>query len=115
MVLTAAPWVRILRHEYKEAEHRLDREIMCFIDVVHKDFFGTYLKEHLIPFAEKFGQSVLRHPTEIAIGTGFISGMEKDSWNNLEERLQPRPFVNAQRSSRIARNIVKALLGRLWK
>lgn len=115
VVLTDVPWVRVLRHEYKEGDHQLDREMMCFIDVVHKDFFGTYLKEHLVPFAEGFGQSVLRHPTEIAVGTGFISGMEKDSWSNLEERLQPRPFVNARRSSRIAGNIFKALFGRLRK
>lgn len=88
--LKLVPWVRVLRHEYLEEADTWQRDRLWTIDVVHKDFFVTYLEKHLGPFAEKFAERVLRHPTELVSGKGFVPQFFKDHSSPIETRLIPR-------------------------
>jgi hypothetical protein len=115
-ILTLVPWIRIIRHEYLEGANKFERNNMWPIDVVHKDFFPTYLGQHAIPFAERFSQLVLRHPDEVATGLGFISGMGNDSWKDIEGRLRPRPVsVRVNRASLFFKNLVHLITRRKLK
>ncbi len=84
------PWVRVLRHESYESQDWLKRSTLYGIDILHRDFFPDYLRKHLSPFAEDFSSLALRHQEEIASGKGFASGLEKNSWQEIEKRLRPK-------------------------
>ncbi len=88
-VLEFAPWVRVIRHEYASSEFKHARDRHWMVDVIHKDFLKEYLELHLEPFANEFAKRVLRHPTEIATSRAFASGMEQNSWTDIEARLRP--------------------------
>ncbi|WP_103108830.1 hypothetical protein [Brevibacillus reuszeri] len=81
------PWVRVLRHEHEEGESNYIKGKHYVIDVVHKDFFNTYIDQHLIPFANNFGKLALKHARVLASGKGTIKGMAKNPWSDLEQRL----------------------------
>jgi hypothetical protein len=89
-VLTGVPWVRVVRHEYRQEADRFDRDQLRVVDVVHKDYFAQFVTKGAIPFAQRFADRVLRHQTELATGQGFAEGMGADSWGNIEARLRPR-------------------------
>jgi hypothetical protein len=104
-ILTPVPWMRVLRHEYAEVTERFRSNTMWVIDVVHKDFFPTYLNQHVLPFVERFSQRVLKHPDELATGLGFVSGMGKDDSEEIEGRLEPRPIsAHESRTNHFSRN-----------
>lgn len=63
------------------------------IDVVHKDFFRDYLREHLVPFAQKFSERALRHHEILATGKAFAEGMEAESREGLYDRIRPVKLV----------------------
>jgi hypothetical protein len=110
--LTAVPWVRILRHEYEEEADHFEHEQLRIIDVVHKDFFDAYLDQHLIPFSRRFAERVLRHPTELATGLAFVSGMGKHGWDPIESRLKPRsPSSRISRTAAMGRNMLRFIAG----
>lgn len=90
------PWVRVSRHESYESEDWTERQEIFSIDIVHKDFFEKYLNDNLIPFADTLAGKVLKHHEVLASGKGFAKNMEKDSWNNLEERLEKRSLGKAK-------------------
>lgn len=98
--LVALPWVRVLRHEYAEEAEHFEREHLRVLDVVHKDYLQTYLEGHLMPFADRFAERVLRHTTELATGLAFVPRMGADGWDPVENRMQPRSTT-----SRLARNV----------
>jgi hypothetical protein len=107
-VFTAMPWVRVLRHEYQDKTAHSERDRIWMIDIVHKDYFASYLNDHLLPFAERFAQRVLRHPTELATGAAFVPGLGANAWNSIEQRMQPRSLVaGTARSLAIGRSIAK--------
>jgi hypothetical protein len=92
--LSLRPWVRIGRHEYEEvAEWHHQHDRMLVVDLVHRDFLTTYLRSHLVPFATTFAECVLRHPSELASGEGFVPHMGSDMWSPIESRLRPRGSV----------------------
>ena len=112
-VLTAIPWMRALRHEYEEDADHLDREQLRVIDVVHKDFLQTYLDKHLIPFANRFAERVLRHTTELATGVAFVPRMGADGWDRIENRMRPRSAAShLSRTAAIGRNVLRLLQGK---
>jgi hypothetical protein len=112
-ILTFLPWVRVLRHEYLEEADWWQRDRMWAVDVVHKDFLAIYLAQHVLPFAERFSQRVLRHPSELATGEGFALGMGKDSWGSIEGRLVPRPrTARVNRAKLILKNLTRLLTDR---
>lgn len=107
------PWVRVARHQPMEGKHSSDRGTVLGIDVVHKDFLMTYINEHAMPFAKTFAQKALKHHHELADGRGFISGLNVDSWTNLEERLQKASIASAnKRGKAIIKNILLTLAGK---
>ena len=85
---TLVPWVRIVRHEPCEGEHKYDRYRVCGVDVVHKDYLRDYVREHALPFAAEFGRLALKHATVLAECRGFIPSMRKQGWTGMEARLQ---------------------------
>jgi hypothetical protein len=84
------PWVRVMRHESYENEDWTKRSSLYAVEIIHKDFLGQYLEKHLFPFARVFPELALRHQDEIASGKGFVPGLQKDSWTDIEKRMQPR-------------------------
>jgi hypothetical protein len=80
------------------------------IDIVHRDYLTTYLNAELVPFAQRFAERVLRHPTELATGKAFASQMGADSWTSLENRMRPRDVAaKVKRSTTLAKNILRLL------
>lgn len=83
------PWVRVVRHETEKVPDWLHRQKMFAVDLVHKDFLHDYLQNELLPFAETFAALAVKHQDVLASGEAFASGLERDSWQEIEERLQP--------------------------
>lgn len=108
--LILLPWVRVLRGEAIEAPHATDRSRLVVVDVVHKDFLDEYVHKHVIPFAEEFARLAMEHEDILATGDGFVSGMGKDSWQNIRARLQ-RKTTKARviRAAAGGRNVIRAL------
>ena len=90
------PWVRVSRHESYENEDWTKRQKIFSIDIVHKDFFETYLNENLLPFAKSLSEKMLKHHQVLADGKGFAKGMGKQGWRKIEERLEVRGFGKAR-------------------
>jgi hypothetical protein len=88
--LTFLPWVRTVRHEYWDAPHRWERGRAFAVDIVHKDFFRTYVEEYVQPFAVEFSRLALKHHEVIASGKGFAEGMAKVSYRKIESCLKAR-------------------------
>jgi hypothetical protein len=88
--LELTPWIRLTRHEFDGTAPKFHQDTIHVIEVVHRDFLQNFLSERLIPFARKFASAVLRHPEELAGGKAFVSGMEADSYTNIESRLRPK-------------------------
>jgi hypothetical protein len=90
------PWVRVSRHESYENDDWTERQKVFSIDIVHKDFFEIYLNNNLLPFARSLSEKILKHQAIVAEGKGFVKGMGKDSWHNIEDRLEIRGFGKAR-------------------
>jgi len=82
------PWVRLIKHDPK-IENEFDIK-QFVIDIVHKDFLSKYIENHLLPFADFYSKLILKHQDALKTCTGFISGMGKDSYRNLEGRLKQK-------------------------
>jgi hypothetical protein len=91
---TLVPWVRVFRHESAKSAEREERSKVYAIDLVHRNFLQTYIDQHAVPFAEKLAARSQKHDTVLAELEGFIPGMGKDSWTDLEARLKPRGFMS---------------------
>lgn len=87
------PWVRVFRHESYESENWTERTKIYAIDIVHKDFFDEFIKTHLMPFVQKFADLIIKHDKKIALGKAFVKGLGKDSWTNIEGRLENLPII----------------------
>jgi hypothetical protein len=92
------PWVRIVRHDYQEDEDGRHAHRLCALDVVHVDFFDSYMQDHLMPFATEFSSRALRHQHELATGKGFAPGLEADSRTDIESRMTAKsPLLPSRR------------------
>ncbi|KGQ02235.1 hypothetical protein BBAD15_g12556 [Beauveria bassiana D1-5] len=87
------PWVRVARHEYDGDSKDWRKDRRWAIDVVHIDYLETYVAQHVQPFAEAFGRLAITHQEELATGEGYVTGLGKNSFDNLEPRLRPRPVA----------------------
>jgi hypothetical protein len=115
--LTAVPWVRILRNESMDSDDWTERSKRYAIDVVHKDFLQPFLKNHLEPYAAKFGELALKHQLEIASGKAFAENMWHGHIAPLESRLKPRMTTHAVRRpmqilSHAIRQIGRLIMGK---
>jgi len=93
--LQLLPWVRIPRHHGLNLTGHEHRRNVFAIDVVHIDFLETYIRDHLMPFADEVGKRALKHDVELAEGQGFASGMGKHWHEEIESRLVPRKLRDA--------------------
>ncbi|MFH1702123.1 MAG: hypothetical protein ABIB41_01660 [Nitrospirota bacterium] len=83
------PWVRVLRHQPPLKEDEMQHRMNTFaIDVIHKDFLNIYIHSHLMPFAAEFSRLALKHQNVLASNKGFVSGMGKNPWKNIENRIE---------------------------
>ncbi|WP_343692620.1 hypothetical protein [Chitinophaga sp.] len=82
------PWIRVFRHESYEHKNSFERSKTYAMDLVHKDFFETFIEKHLLPFASKYADLIIKHDNELAEGRGFAKGLEENSWDNIEKRLE---------------------------
>lgn len=111
--LIALPWIRLMRHEYHSTAERFERERFCVLDIVHKDYLNSYLDDRLIPFALRFSERVLRHPTELASGQAFVSKMGEHGFNEVETRMRPRSVPSRiSRVRAVGRNIIRHTSGK---
>ncbi len=91
---TMAPWVRLLRHEAGDSRlGKNDRGITVAVDLVHREFLDTYLRDHLIPAGQDFAAKVLRHPQEVADCEGHLNGDERFFTDNYEARLTAKSKI----------------------
>jgi hypothetical protein len=110
--LVLLPWVRILRHEYLSDADHWHRSKLWVVDVVHKEYFSEYIEKHLVPFVQRFAQLAIKHQHVIATGKGFASGMGRESWSNIEGRIQPMPLGTSIRRTRLVIGNILALIFR---
>ncbi len=101
------PWVRVFRHESYEHENHWERKKLYAIDIIHKDFLNEFITKHLLPFATELSEKILKHDKVIANGKGFAKGMEKNSWKDLESRLEVRKFGKSKILPNLLPNKVK--------
>lgn len=111
--LTYEPWLRVIRNQATLADNWIDRGQIHAIDVVHKDFFETYITDHIIPFAERVSEKALKHAVEIATGEAFapkLSSQQSRSPNGM----MPRTILKkAVRLHTIGRRLIE-LVFRRW-
>lgn len=82
------PWVRVFRHESYESEDWNDRKKTYAIDIVHKDYFDTFIDKQLMPFAQKYADLIIKHDKKLADGKAFVKGLGKACWSDIEGRLE---------------------------
>jgi hypothetical protein len=77
--LTYVPWVRVVRHESVVADAAATdnhTSKVLAIDIVHRDFFRTYLDGHVKGFAQSVAGRIEVNEDALASGTGTTS----DNW-----------------------------------
>lgn len=105
-----APWIRVVRHEPRESDRKVDRSQVLGIDIVHRGFLNSYVDQHVMPFAETFASLCLKHNQILADGLGFVPGMEADSRTNIEQRLR---IVDAATKSKHEEALAKRMAASL--
>jgi hypothetical protein len=80
------PWVRIFREEARATmhpwDHPWDRSHYYTIDAVHSGFFETFLRQHLLPFAQEFADRCVKFG-DILLRGGELASMEKWKWDDV--------------------------------
>jgi hypothetical protein len=74
------PWIRLVRHSSppdKDAGYRWH-----YIDVVHADFFATYLSKHFMPFATEFGRRAEKM-SSILLRGGTVKTLDSFEWDEI--------------------------------
>lgn len=90
--LSLVPWVRVLRHAGESKPHEKYPRDWFGIDIVHRDFLGTYIEKLLLPFAQQFVDVALKHHEVVASGKGFARELVTHFWD-IEHRLKPTKSV----------------------
>jgi len=108
------PWIRVLRHQAPLEKDSIRHRMNVFgIDVIHKDFLTAYIDNHLMPFANEFSRLALKHQDVLANAKGFVSGMGKNSWTEIENRLEPARIKHkAKRIRATGKRLSDLLTGR---
>ena len=108
------PWVRVLRHQAPIKENGMLHRMNTFaIDVIHKDFLLNYINNNLMPFANEFSTAALRHQEVLASNKGFVSGMGRDGWTDIEKRIEPSKIQHkVKRVKAIGKRISKFVAGK---
>lgn len=104
------PWVRVVRHQPSDGFNKYDSSRVFGIDIVHKEYLRTYIDQHVMPFANEFSRLVLKHPDVLADARGFVAGMGKNSWRDIEPRLQRATLVTGQKRWKASLKNILSLL-----
>jgi hypothetical protein len=56
------PWIRVIRHESEMQKYWAN---ITAIDIVHRDFFNTYITAHVLPFATVFANKTKEHQKKL--------------------------------------------------
>jgi hypothetical protein len=110
--LTYEPWLRVIRDQAIPSEDRSDRSQILAIDVVHKDFFETYVTDHVITFAERFSAKALKHAVEIVTGEAFAPKLGSRSFAGFSEMVPRKALKKAARPLTVGRNLARFI--RRW-
>jgi hypothetical protein len=90
--LRYAPWVRVLRHESPPSRPRRSwSERLLALDVVHRDYFLTYLTEHLEPFTDELMGRLGQHRDLFLDARAYVPGLSRGDPipTELHKRLKP--------------------------
>lgn len=82
------PWVRVYKYESFDAESSNDKSKLFAIDIIHRDYFETFIKKKLLPFVGKFSTLILKHSDLIVKGKAYAKSMEENCWIDIEPRLE---------------------------
>jgi len=85
------PWVRVLRTlPDNRAQHpnQVPWGRRVAIDVVHKEFFATYVNQHVVPFTEKLATRIAKHQVLVSSGQGTLDCAELPG--DIEAHLVPK-------------------------
>lgn len=102
-------WVRVYRHQTEKDASKFEGQQILGIDLVQKQYFEEYLNKHLLPFACEFSEKVIKHHNVLSSGHGFVAGMDKGWYRNIEPLLHDRTIKSA------AKRIVAAATGLVQK
>lgn len=102
-------WQRLWRNEPDAASPGYEYGETSAIDIVHVDYLQVYLEKHLLPFSREFAQRAHAHHEELASSKAFISGMGRDFWTNLYERLEPQKVSLPMTDRPVGENLVLSL------
>jgi hypothetical protein len=81
--LCLQPWVRVVRHEVSLKDPTQRRETYYGIDVVHRAFLPQFLRQHLLPFANTFGDRVERMHEVLFEGQGLVTDLAEWDWTEV--------------------------------
>lgn len=83
------PWVRVVKHETDAVPNFYHMKNMFAFDIVHKDFLGSYIVHHLLPFAQRLSELALKHQEVLAKTSAYVSDIRSINPDELERYLQP--------------------------
>jgi hypothetical protein len=79
------PWVRVVRQETRLDQKRYRTPLKYYVvDVVHVDYFETFLHKHLMPFFDMFSSRVMQKSNILVSGEGDVQDLEKWDWQQVK-------------------------------
>jgi len=79
------PWVRVTRQEPNLDQFAEGRFRHYGVDVVHVDFFDTFIESHVLPFANEFGKRAIQLGAGPMINGGRLPNVDAWDWNQISE------------------------------
>jgi hypothetical protein len=76
------PWVRVPRQE-AQPDRRGVNYVYYVIDVVHVDFFDSFLSNHLMPFVSEF-ESRVHHQAPVLFKSGTVEDLDNWRWDQIK-------------------------------
>jgi hypothetical protein len=80
------PWVRVIRQEPRADLHTVAGIIRHYgVDLVHIDFFDTFVETHVLPFAEEFGKRASQLGSGPMLNGGHAPDTGHWQWTDITE------------------------------
>ncbi len=76
------PWVRVVRQEASSTDNRDRSPSFYIVDIVHIDYFDTFVRKHLLPFADAFSERAIQMGNALIRG-GKVNNIENWSWEEV--------------------------------
>jgi hypothetical protein len=79
------PWVRVIRQE-PNLEQFAERPIKHYgVDLIHIDFFDTFIETHVLPFAKEFGSRAIQLGAGPLLHGGRVPDIDDWEWTEITE------------------------------